>query len=159
MNKEENLPLKICSKCKEEKSKILFSKSKATKDGVQGICKQCSSIIFKKYRESNTRKLKLLDKQWRLNNIEKCKEKKKAWNQNNPEKKRQHGLNWVKRNPEKIKYINTNKVLNLIPSYVKDRLRQMGFSKEILNNNPELIETQKLIIQFKRHIKNGSNPQ
>ena len=34
---------KICSKCKQEKDIILFSKRKDSKDGYRNICKECDN--------------------------------------------------------------------------------------------------------------------
>jgi len=41
--------MKICTKCKEEKELINFSKRKDSKDGYKNQCKICFGIIKKKY--------------------------------------------------------------------------------------------------------------
>lgn len=47
--------MKICGKCKEEKTAAEFSKSKSSKDGLQGYCKEC---MRDRYRELNPKKEK-----------------------------------------------------------------------------------------------------
>lgn len=41
---------KICSKCKQEKDIILFSKRKDSKDGYRNICKECDNKLHKRYK-------------------------------------------------------------------------------------------------------------
>lgn len=43
---------KICSDCKEEKELSLFANNKRTKDGKNGICKQCMINRAKEYRKT-----------------------------------------------------------------------------------------------------------
>ena len=45
--------MKRCTKCGAEKSLSEFSKSKTTKDGYRGECKECQKAYGKKYREAN----------------------------------------------------------------------------------------------------------
>ncbi len=43
--------MKVCSKCKEEKSLSEFNKNKAKKDGYQHNCKVCQALATKKHYE------------------------------------------------------------------------------------------------------------
>ena len=46
--------MKICSKCKEEKSVTEFYRNKAAKDGLQYSCKGCSNLASKQHYNANT---------------------------------------------------------------------------------------------------------
>ena len=50
--------IKICTKCKTEKSINDFCKHKGSKDGLQSNCKQCASISTKKWKINNPEKNK-----------------------------------------------------------------------------------------------------
>lgn len=54
--------MKICTKCKEEKSKALFSKSAKGKDGLASWCKDC----YKDYRDSRKEKTKAWQREYYL---------------------------------------------------------------------------------------------
>lgn len=78
------MPVKICSKCKEEKSFSCFYKSKkGCKHGLSSYCKECYKIL------RHTR--------WKRDK-EKVKQQYKKWEQNNPDKRKNiqlrnnHGL-------------------------------------------------------------------
>lgn len=69
--------MKRCSKCKENKSKTLFSKDRTKKDGFHSHCKECNGK-----RKSD----KEYQQRYRENNREKAKEYSKEWYKNNPDK-------------------------------------------------------------------------
>lgn len=48
---------KICSKCKEEKSKIEFSKDKQKNDGLRSSCKECNKSYGEDYYINHSEKL------------------------------------------------------------------------------------------------------
>jgi hypothetical protein len=62
--------MKICSKCKQEKSSLFFSKDKYKKSGYRSACKECSALEFKKFQNSNGY-IKRLKKQIATRKIEK----------------------------------------------------------------------------------------
>ena len=64
------MEIKICSKCKIEKSVTLFSKDKSRKDGLKLHCKDCRKIESKIYREKNPEKRKETIKKYYENNKE-----------------------------------------------------------------------------------------
>ena len=52
--------IKICSKCKIEKSQSYFSKNKTNKSGLSDTCKECSQKYYIKNKESLLLKEKVL---------------------------------------------------------------------------------------------------
>ena len=76
--------VKVCKKCKQEKSFECFSRYKRSKDGLQYRCKECDKKRYKenkeayinrqkKYYEENKEKIKEKIKEWRIKNKEKIK--------------------------------------------------------------------------------------
>lgn len=65
--------MKICSKCKEEKSLSEFYPGKNKKTGTIAVCKSCSNKISKKYRSDNKDKTKKKDQEYYLKNAERIK--------------------------------------------------------------------------------------
>ena len=49
---------KVCSKCNLEKELSNFRKRKDSKDGFRTECKQCSYLVWKKYKDNNDEKIK-----------------------------------------------------------------------------------------------------
>ena len=82
--------MKICSRCKIEKSVSEFHKDKSKKDGLNNICKMCASEQDKKYRQANLEKKRELTKKWKEANLEKVREHQKRYRENNPELKREN---------------------------------------------------------------------
>lgn len=67
--------MKICAKCKEEKSAECFSVSKRSKDGLDRLCRTCTSIVNKASRTRNKEKIKVRNSIKYANNKEKIKAK------------------------------------------------------------------------------------
>ena len=82
--------MKQCSKCKEWKELVDFSKQKSTKDGLQWHCKVCIKEYSKKYYENNKEQIKEQTKEWYENNKEHAKEYKKEYYKNNKENKKEY---------------------------------------------------------------------
>lgn len=59
--------MKICSKCKQEKEFIFFSKRKSRKIGIQPQCKECDLKRFNEWKKNNIERRKM----WRNNNEKK----------------------------------------------------------------------------------------
>jgi len=57
--------LKWCSKCDTVKPFENFYKNRTAHDGVQGICKECSSEYFKEYSKENRELKAELHRKWR----------------------------------------------------------------------------------------------
>lgn len=88
--------MKKCSKCKEEKKIIEFSKNKTRKDNHQGECKSCASQRKKqwskktKWYEENKEIISQKQKQYRQNNREKIKEHQKQYQLDNKDKRNEY---------------------------------------------------------------------
>lgn len=80
--------MKICKTCKQHKPFDLFSKSKASKDGLDIYCKICRNKISKRWKDSNRKFINDYNSQYYLENIDKEKQRTSAWLKNNPEKVR-----------------------------------------------------------------------
>lgn len=48
-----NTPMKVCSKCHEEKPTSEFAKSRIHKDGLYSSCKGCKAVVNKAYTQAN----------------------------------------------------------------------------------------------------------
>lgn len=81
--------MKLCSRCKENKSKTLFSKDKTRKDGFYPICKDCHGC----WKINNP----TYNKDWRARNPDYYKDRYLA----NPEKHKEQGKVYRLANPEK----------------------------------------------------------
>lgn len=80
--------MKVCGRCKEEKSFDQFGKKG---NGYQSYCIPCRRIKQKEWVAADPSR------------TEKARQRAKEWSRNNPEKKRQHSLNWKKRNIDSVK--------------------------------------------------------
>ena len=94
--------MKICSKCKIEKSVVEFHKDKSRKDGLNNTCKMCVIENVKRWRQANPEKKREHDKKYKQANPEKV----KRWYQANPEKVRESIKRWQQANPEKMREIS-----------------------------------------------------
>ena len=82
---------KRCGKCKEEKALTEFHKDSSKKDGLQGMCKACSTAYrTKRYAANRDRELEY--------NIK--------WNEANRNKRREYYAKWRKANPDKVRANN-----------------------------------------------------
>lgn len=73
---------KTCSTCKVEKTTDDFSRNKATCDGFEYRCKQCT----KEYALRNKEQIREYQKQYHIDNREYVCEQSKKWRYDNPEK-------------------------------------------------------------------------
>ena len=154
--------MKVCSKCKEEKSFDLFHKNKGHKDGYNSRCKMCANESTKEWQQNNREKHLKLCMDWYRNNVERHNKKRTEWKDNNPIKVREMWALWKVNNPEKSKEsrIKSDKkaIETVADSYVKNVLiYSRGFTKEQINQYPEIIETERLIIKTKRLCKTSQN--
>jgi hypothetical protein len=118
---------KVCSKCKEEKKICEFRKRKDSKDGLRTECKECSYLVWKKYRDINFEKISNRKKNDYIQNREKRLDKVKKYREENidiiREKDRVRSKEKYKNNPEIIQeYYNKNK--ELILKYKKTWAKQ-----------------------------------
>lgn len=82
-----SVALKRCSKCKTEKAVCDFSKSKATKDGLNFHCRACMHAAYLKRRENPEF-------------VQKCREQSRSYDQRFPEKASAARKAWYKANKE-----------------------------------------------------------
>lgn len=89
--------MKVCTKCKIEKSLDFFTKSSNTKDGYRYHCKECRKSSYdnkkeelklqmKEYYQSNREKVLLQQKEYRDSNEQKIQLRKREWFENNKHK-------------------------------------------------------------------------
>jgi len=139
--------------------------------------KRLSIIEYqKKYRENHKTQLKEYIKKYQFNNSERERERIRLWTKENPEKRRvitnlyykknlekirDYRNKWKKNNPEQFKINGQNtsrkSVLLLNNHYIKSTLRNMGFTNDQLNENPELIEVKLIYLKILRLCKTLQN--
>lgn len=56
--------IKMCNRCKVDKSTVEFQRNKQTKDGLQDWCKPCISEYRKEYRRSNLDKFLVVEREY-----------------------------------------------------------------------------------------------
>jgi len=124
--------MKTCSKCKKEKELNDFYKNIRSKDGYSGMCKECSSVYWKKPKEklqdgykrcTKCKEIKKIedftkkhtiksdirssckecDKEYRKETYEHFKEYRSKYNDKNKNKIRETCKNWESNNKEKRK--------------------------------------------------------
>jgi len=105
--------LKVCTKCKSEKSTFDFHKHKGRKDGLSNWCKVCAICNVKKWSSENEDRRDSYIKMWRINNpkynadyYERTKDLSKArfkkWTDQNPEKNKNRIAKWSLVNKAKM---------------------------------------------------------
>lgn len=126
---------KTCTSC----GKILplsdFNLHSGTKDGHTTICKICKRIKSLEYESRPETKAR-----------------RKKYNHDNKEKLSFTSNTWNKAHPERIKAYNNKKVKSLLKGYITSLLVNRGFNRKDIT--PELIETERTIIQTKRILWN-----
>lgn len=127
--------VKTCSKCGCVKEISEFHKCSRNKSGLSGRCKGCSS----NYYSSNKDHYKKVHKEYYNNNRIKVNEYKKLW-------ERTDGRDTVRKKDQ-------NLINKLSDCYIKSKLRRRGFTNEIINASPELIQAAREIIKIKRYVK------
>jgi hypothetical protein len=97
---------KKCTKCGIEKPLTEFYKRTSSRDGLDFICKTCSSKKSAKYRAQNKEKLAQYNTEYRAENRENILKKQAEYRKNNPEKVNESMRKWRKKkriqDPEKV---------------------------------------------------------
>jgi hypothetical protein len=117
--------MKVCSRCKEEKSLLEFGIDKKTKDGRNCYCKECAKIRGREYRVKNLDKVTASKQKWKDNNPDYTKsyyDQNKEFVKSQARKYRANNLE-ICREREKVKY-------------VKDKPRRRKYLKKKYDNDP-----------------------
>ncbi len=179
--------MKVCTKCKIEKEQMFFSKHKLCKDGHVGYCKDCekqakheqyiknkASVLAKTKQWSllNPRKRRDISKNWYEANKEKTKERAKQWANNNVQKRKEiankYAANnieikkqWEKDNHEKVKEYHRRRdkkeIKEISLTYLKRLLKAEFKTKEVIEQNPILLDLKKaeiIVYRSKKQITN-----
>jgi len=77
--------MKVCSKCKVEKTEESFCKNKAARDGLNSKCRECCSADNARYYKANPEKERARIAKWRKDNPEKAEASSTKWRKDNPE--------------------------------------------------------------------------
>jgi len=94
--------MKTCTKCKESKELICFSKNKSKFDGFNSNCKECFAECDRKYRQANAEKIAERKRKYRQANAEKIAERERKYRQANAEKIAERERKYHQANAEKI---------------------------------------------------------
>lgn len=103
--------MKLCPMCKINKPYSEYHKSSATKDGVQGHCKECKKILGKRYEKtrSKEKKREYARKEWlRKKNDPNYLEKHRQWIENNKEYVRDKAKEYRKNKGVLLLYTRSN---------------------------------------------------
>ena len=131
--------MKVCSKCKGEKPLACFQIRKIGKNGIDSICKNCKNTWLRTWAKKNKDKIKKYK-------TKVDKEKVKKYKDKNREKiNKQTNISYHKA------------AQNLSTSYLKQAIKQRGFTLEQVNKHPEILETLKVIVKTKRLCKTLQN--
>lgn len=139
--------MKICKKCKIEKSTSDFYKAKSNKDGLNSLCKKCYYKKNKKYVQENREKVNKSKREWKSKNKESTKLSFKKWYEKNT--KDENGYYSVKK--EEIK--ERRKIAS--SKYIKKN-REKLTAKEAMRRaskiqaTPEWCECEKIEILYKK---------
>jgi 5-methylcytosine-specific restriction endonuclease McrA len=100
-------PTKRCSRCRRELPRSEFYKSKARPDGIQTVCKDCTKLNNRKWRDANPdAHLRhyacnpLTDEQREARRT-RC----ERWQRENPERSNENNRRWVAANPAKARAV------------------------------------------------------
>ncbi|GAB2938259.1 hypothetical protein [Hafnia psychrotolerans] len=156
--------MKICDRCKIEKSSTLFVKNKRTKDGLHNWCRQCSSDYKKEYHLKNREKILKRKRDEYVAAPEKSKARVSAWYEENKERKQEYdqqyntlnrdkktaqGNEWVKKNRDSPQWKGMRKVTRGLQQWANGTYK-MTFSIKYCGCTPD---------EFKAHIERQFSPE
>lgn len=150
--------MKICAKCKQEKSLEEFFNLKKSKDGKDYCCKRCNHLSSneskKKWRDNNKEKIKKNNLNYQINNQEKIKEYRKNYYDENKEKILIYLKLFSLENKEKISEWNKNWNLNnkdFIQEYNKIWRNNNKQKIKEYNSKPEIIQKNNKRANYRYH--------
>lgn len=127
---------KVCSKCNIEKELSNFRKRKDSKDGFRTECKQCSYLVWKKYRDNNDEKIKDQKRKEYVDNREKILLKVKNYREENIDVIR------IKDNDRSKKRYQTDPNKSKI-YYEKNKENILTYKKEWSEKNKEKVKVKR----------------
>jgi hypothetical protein len=130
------MKLKICSKCKCEKSLEFFNVKRASKDGRDHLCKSCHSIAMKERYAKDPDKYKAGSKKWRDDNIERHRANAKAWAERNPERAKENKRRSLDQNPDWYENYHKNyRIANREKHNEYNKIYYTNNKEKFFNNN------------------------
>lgn len=144
----ENKKIK-CIRCNEEKNNTEFYIYGGC---LRTTCKDCKKKSSKKRYKSNKVEHLQKCKEYRDLNKEYYTKYKKEYSQRDYVKTKERNRS-TKRRPERKGYYKEWELKSIIEcknNYIISLLKQQGFTKEQIKDNPELIEVKRIIIKTKR---------
>lgn len=159
--------MKTCTKCKIEKDESEFNKNKVAKNGsviLFGCCKLCynkqQQASYWANLEENRRKGREYQQEIsrKPNSYYKRKReivlgKAKVYRETNREKIKDGFKVFYKKNSHKIRARQKKKVENISEGYVRQLLMDKGFTKEQIEQHPQLIDVNKISLIIRRSKK------
>jgi len=113
-----NMELKVCNKCKIEKSITDYSIDKRNTDGFKSVCKVCLSQYKKEYSKANKEKILEYNAKYKQENQDKIKNYAKKWYTDNKEEIDQYNKEYKAKNKERDRLMNNKTKL----AYRKKRI-------------------------------------
>ena len=99
---------KLCTKCGEMKLLDDLVKDKGRKDGRRSVCKECTKIVKRTWRQRNRDKVVETSKKWAESHQDKIFKSKKKWHTQHPEKVKIAQNRWNLNNLDKFRSIQRN---------------------------------------------------
>jgi len=162
LNRNDNLKIisvdhKLCITCKELKSSNQFNKCCSTKDGLSRYCKGCSLKKSQEFTHKNNDQIKERMRHYRKLNSDKLNAQRERYKKLNREKlklqRKKYKNTCIEKTRESNRKSSKNLSTNLSDSYIKKLLiENHGWTKEMIESNPGILELQREIIKFKRKL-------
>jgi len=128
--------MKVCLKCKIEKSESEFNKRKSSKDGLQQNCRKCNKETYKIWQDENKEHKKQYDKIYVQKNKDKINERRKKWYSEHKEEKKLYDKKRREANSTRYKEGKHKHYLKYKEKYLnKHKKYAAEHSEEIRNKN------------------------
>ena len=149
----ENIRVKRCSKCGEEKELGEFYKDKFGKYGVRSICKICQKELHKINYIKNKKKVKDQKQRWAKAHRQQINIRQQQLRKANSDRYRQYQRQWALKHPEQCKNWGRKRgrqeIINLADRYIKNILRSIGISQI----TPQMIQLKREQIMVHRALQ------
>jgi hypothetical protein len=95
--------MKVCSQCNINKNRCAFGGRSDSKDGLKGICVDCTRLNKKTHYDKNSERIIRETKEWRANNYDTYKIAEDKRQQKIKPRLRAYTKQWRSENPEMLK--------------------------------------------------------